>query len=617
MEPRKNQFQLNLPGLLKVLAEHLYSSKKVAIRELIQNGHDSTIRRHVEEKPASYNPRIDIWIDDSQQIITIRDNGAGLTDEGIERYLATIGNSYTRELGEDLSFLSPDEASRLIGQFGLGFLSAFLIASDVTLITRAHNSAQAYQWTCDGSEYYELTESDYDRVGTHIELVLKPEAQFLLQESVLTETVRQYADFIDVPIHINNSLLPVNLMLPPWDDINPEEASRKFVERAFHQKDPICIIPLSDHEVDLGHDSILIPMQGFVYVPSHSVVSIREYGDMRVYIRRMFITDSDRDLLPSWARFVRGVIDCPVLQPTASREDIHQEETHLAVQQALEQQLLQGLRDIAQNDQDTWKQIVEGHAEMVIRWAIMNNEFFDQIADMILVQTSRGRLNLPDYLEQSKGTLYFITREIGSLQEQLLGEGFEVPVIDASATVMRPFLEKYASWNPKVNLVQMDGESRQLLRPVEEDTYESLLQFYRKRRIIARVAAFKPEEVPAIVQYPRNAETLLDARRALDAGELSKPFAAMVEAYLNQHEMDDDDGDDDNRPAGILYLNALSPLVNQLAKTPPPQPVRDATLTLIYQIARLFSGRTMSVDDARRAFGEATESIQDLLSDDR
>src|SRR5438045_2236364 len=115
----RQRFTLHLPGLLKVLAEHLYSSKKVGVRELIQNAHDSCVRRKIEAGDPTYRPRIDVSLDPARRQLTISDNGNGLTEDEITTYLATIGRGYTRELRERLSLVSPDEAAELIGQFGL------------------------------------------------------------------------------------------------------------------------------------------------------------------------------------------------------------------------------------------------------------------------------------------------------------------------------------------------------------------------------------------------------------------------------------------------------------------------------------------------------------------
>ncbi|MHB8629252.1 MAG: ATP-binding protein [Aggregatilineales bacterium] len=606
----RQQFQIHLPGLLKVLAENLYSTKKVAIRELLQNAHDSCVRRSVEGTERNYKPRVTIAINRDKRTISIQDNGSGLTAEDVTTYLSTIGRSYTRELGEKLSILSPEEASQLIGQFGLGFLSAFLIGSEVTLTTRSiQPGSPALRWHSTGDVHYDLTTAPDNAepdVGTTVTLLVKPGASFMLNRETLIETIQQYADFLPLPIYVEGDPVPINIQTQPWNALDPQIATREFIQRHFHSDEPLAIIQLHDQEVDLGHDTLSIPLNGFLFVPASSAVSIREYGDVSVYIRRMFICAGQRDLLPPWARFVQGVIDCPYLQPTASREELHQDDTFTAVQQALERQLLEGLRTIARDEPDTWKMIVHSHSTLITAWAVRNNEFFAQIADIAMFHTTRGLMNLPDYLNVTDGTLYYVTRELGSLQEQMLGEGYGAPVIEAIWFAVTPFLEKYAAFKPGVKLVQLDGNSKQLLRPVSESGFELLLEFFRKRGVKARMVSFKPETVPALVVYPKDAEFIADTRQALDAGELPGPFAGLISDYmqkLSERQTDD--------LSGTLYLNAACPTVSKLTANSNTTS-REAALTMIYQVARLFAGRMLTPADVTAAFGEAMAALEAL-----
>ncbi|MEP7289404.1 MAG: ATP-binding protein [Chloroflexota bacterium] len=609
-ESKRQQFQIHLPGLLKVLAENLYSSKKVAVRELLQNSHDSCVRRSAEGNERGYRPRVEVSVDPERRVLTISDNGSGLSTEEVTEYLSTIGRSYTRELGEKLSVLSPDEASQLIGQFGLGFLSAFLVASEVTLTTKSmKEGSQALRWRSTGDVHYDIAPGERDAIGTTVELKVKPSASFMLNSELLVETIQQYADFLPIPIYMAGDNMPINLMTPPWDAIDRQTAMLDYIGRVFKMSEPLAIIQLHDQTIDLGHDEITIPLQGFLFVPSHSVASVHEYGDLAVYIRRMFICEHQRDLLPPWARFVRGVIDCPYLQPTASREEIHQEDMFGSVQQALEQQLVAGLRNIAETEPTVWKRIVQGHSDVITGWAVRDNEFFAQVADIVTFRTSRGLLSLPEYLKLTNGTVYYVTRELGSLQEQLLGEGRGVPVVDASWFSVTAFLQKYADFKQDIQLVQLDGESKQLLRPVDADPYLALMDFYRKLGIRVRVVTFKPEEVPALVIYPKDAEFITESRNALDQGMLPGPLAGLVSDYIDKMKTSDED---DIR--GTLYLNASCALIKQLAETPPAEATRDSVLTLIYQVARLFAGRTLTPTDVKAAFGETIKALEALAS---
>jgi len=611
-ERSRETFKLHLPGLLKVLAEHLYSHKQVAIRELIQNAHDTCTRRIVEGREAHYKPRIDISIDAGARMLTISDNGYGLTEQEIDDYLATIGRSYTRELRENLSLLSPDDATHLIGQFGFGFLSAFLVASKVTVITRSlGGDGSAFQWVSAGDEYYEVTPAQRPQAGTTIQLRIKPAASFLLREAMLMDIIRQYADFLPIPIHFDGDSQPLNLMHPPWEARDVEAATTEYIERVFKLNDPLCVIPLHDHRIELKHDTVVLPLRGFLFVPPASVASVREYGDLSVYIRHMFICQEQKELLPPWARFVRGVIDCPHLQPTASREDIHVDETFASAQQALELQLAEGLRRMADEQPETWAKIVRGHTDVIMGWAVRDNDFFEQVSDIVTVRTSRGSLSLPDYLRQSDGTLYYVTQELGALQEQLLAEGHGVPVIDASWFAVQPFLQKYAARAGNIALTRLDGDAKSLLRPVEAAPYEALLDFYRKLGAQARVASFKPASVPALLLYPRDAEFIREARRAVgetDADALPEGLAGLVDAYVENLAAERED------LQGTFFLNASCPLIRRLAEIYHEENAsHDAILNLLYQIARLFAGRMMSAGDANHAFSEVIGAFDTLL----
>jgi molecular chaperone HtpG len=527
--------------------------------------------------------------------------------EEIGTYLATIGRGYTRELRERLAFSSPSEAAELIGQFGLGFLSAFLLAGEVTLVTRSIQGGPALRWHSNGDEHYELTQGEREEVGTTVELKIKPAASFILSEQTLIETVRTYADFLPIPIHVNDDELPVNLMAPPWEDDEPLRSIPDYIGRVFHGMRPLCVIPLSDARVSIGHDTITVPLQGFLFVPPGSVASVREYGDLNIYIRRMFICERERDLLPPWARFVRGVIECPLLQPTASREGIHQDENFELVRQALEGQLGRGLQALAREDPSTWRKVVRGHSDVIIGWAVSDNDFFEKVEDIVTFRTTRGPLSLPEYLDQSGGGLYYVTRELGSLQEQVLAEARDVPAIDASWFSVTPFLEKYAQRHPDVNLVQLDGESQQLLRPAPEGIFAPLLEHYRAAGVRAAVASFRPAEAPALVLYPQGAELAREAEASLQAGDLPGPLAGLVHEYIEGRFGDRDE------LAGTLYLNTANPFIRRLAEKRPPADILGPVLGLIHQVARLFAGRMLSAADAVSAFAEVTRSLEGLV----
>lgn len=632
----RQNFKLHLPGLLRVLAEHLYSNKQVALRELVQNAHDSCLRRAVQMPDEHYRPSVVLRIAHDRRTLIVEDNGSGLTRQEIDDYLATIGRSYTRELRQNLDKIlinqateeaspddwrhekqepsvGPNEASQLIGQFGFGFLSAFLLASQVTLVTRSWQSErsdkpgnEALCWRSTGDESYEVSPAERAEIGTTIELELKPSAVFALNPQLLVQSIQQYADFLPIPIYVGDDPAPINMQRPPWAMPNPEEATRRYIERVFHEKDPLWVMPLTDYTVDLGHDRMEVPLRGFLFIPAGSVASVREYGDLMVYIRNMFIRAQEKDLLPPWARFVRGVIDCPNLQPTASREDVHQDEMFEFVKQAIEEQLSEGLRRVARHSPAVWRQIVQGHTDVIMGWAVRDENFFTQVEDIVTLPTSRGPMSLPDYIALTGGECFYVTRQLGSLQEQLLAEGYGVPVIDASWFAITPFLQKYAAHHPRVQLTRLDGDAASLMRPTDDSRYVALLDYFDRRGIQARVAAFRPTSVPALMLYPEDAERLLEAHEAVANEEIPAPFLSLISDYVEEKRQRRSD------LRGTLYLNASCGLLAQLADLPVGG-ARDAVLTLLYEVARLFAARTLNAQGATEAFAQATQALQQLL----
>ncbi|MCA9912055.1 MAG: hypothetical protein KC496_01845, partial [Anaerolineae bacterium] len=514
-----------------------------------------------------------------------------------------------RQLGENLAIFNPEDASRLVGQFGLGFLSAFLIAEDVTLLTRSYKEGSpTIRWHSAGDVHYNVSEVDDEiPIGTRVSLRVKPEASFLLSERVMVDTVRDYADFLEIPVHVTGGA-PVNAMTAPWDSVDPELAMREYINRAFGQMAPLAIIRLEDQEISIGHDSITVPLEGFLFVPPGTVASIQEYGDVNIFIRRMFICERHSKLMPPWAKFVRGVVDCPYLQPTASREDIQQDDMFFRVQKALEEQLTQGLKRIAEEDPMNWKRIVRGHRNVIMGWAVKDETFFKEVMDIVTFRTPAGQKSLPEYTEETGGTIYYITREMGSQQDQLLGAGYGVNVIDASWFAEPTFLQRYAHMKPGIKLVKMDGDGSQLMQAVPEEDYYKILEYYRGQNIRARVVSFKPDDVPGIISYPKDAEFIKETRDALDRGEIPGPFASMVGDYMQRMNVDD------AAMAGTLNLNANSALVQQLAEAE-VSPSRDAALELIYQMARLFAGRMLDTVDVTHAFRMSAASIQNLLDE--
>ncbi len=261
-------------------------------------------------------------------------------------------------------------------------------------------------------------------------------------------------------------------------------------------------------------------------MPSASVASYKEYGSVAVSIPGMAISDADKDLLPAWARFVRGVVDAPSLQPTASREAVHQDESFQAVRRLLAGQLGAGLEDLAGGSPEVWRRIVHGHGDVIMGWAAKDASFFRMVAEVVPLRTTRGRIPIPAYLRMAANLAYFTTRELGSLQDKVLAEGRDVPAIDASWFPVPSFLENYATLHPEVELVRLDDDLRAILRPAPIGDFGEL-------SFVAEVSSFKPADFPAVMTYPAGAEAAQGVAASIAEKLFPEGFSGLMQGYLD------------------------------------------------------------------------------------
>jgi len=206
-------FQIQLEGLIQLLAQNLYADPDVFLREMIQNAHDSITRRAElaaeRGEPDPPSPRIQVVADPDAQQIRIHDNGSGLTRDEIDGYLSTIGRSGTNELRQRIAAADRTRTVELIGQFGIGLLSAFIVAERVTVVTKAagHDAAR---WQSTGGRNYQVEPADRAQVGTTVTLQVSPAHSRYLERGRLESIIRTYADFIGMPVYVNDDGDPTN-----------------------------------------------------------------------------------------------------------------------------------------------------------------------------------------------------------------------------------------------------------------------------------------------------------------------------------------------------------------------------------------------------------------------
>ncbi|MFC6597107.1 ATP-binding protein [Kitasatospora paranensis] len=543
--------EVDLGGLVSVLATHLYSTPLVALRELVQNAHDSHTRRRLEDPQSTAAPLIRVRADSARRTVVIEDTGAGLTEPEIHAYLATVGTGYTRML-RDLT-----GNQELIGAFGLGFLSAFSVADQVTVTTTSHREpALGHRYRSRGGEQYSVEPCEpRPAPGTAVELLLKTEHGHLADEDALREVLGRYCVLLPIPVFVGDAERPVNDVPVPWrQDVDGDlHAARMRFASAFGRRfEPLTAFPVTPAEG--GTDAV-----GLLWVQDGGTYGSTDNRDLAVYLRGMLLADDARDLLPGWAGFIGGVVESSRLTPTASREDLQRDEHYRALQKALADAVVDGLYETARLHPAAWRRILARHGQDLLGAALCDDRLFTLLADDVPVPTSQGDLTAGALRAAGRGALHVALGSGGGFEEMLY-RAMQVPIARGDRYAVLPFLRRYAQLKDCriVELGSTQG-NRELFRdpaeplPAEETAWLAAALAGDGEELVP--ARFDPPGLPLVLVPDREAE--LKARIEDDQADARIPSAALrlARAFTART---------DGTVKARLYLNLASPAVQDL-----------------------------------------------------
>ena len=516
MDTEVRSFGIELPNLITLLAKHLYSEPDVFIREVIQNSHDSIVARRVDARSASPAPRIDIDIDGKNRRLSVSDNGKGLTKNEIIEDLAMIGRSGTDELRRKLR--DRGRAVSLIGQFGIGLLSCFIVADRISIQTKSEDD-EALRWQSDGSQNYTIDGGSRTDVGTTLTLDIRRDFSYYLNPLKIRQIVRRYSDFIGIPIYFSAEDHPVNSVDAPWHrarDVAAEADAHdyEFWASRFPNEVPLHIFPVDEpietadpetRATRTGH------IRGILAITDRVIPDPDALGAVDLYSQRTFVSEANRDVLPPWAKFIQGVIECDELSLNIAREGVIRNENLTRVQDALGLKITSELSNLLSRDRQRFVEIMKWHHLSIIIMAMHpdHTEFFRSIADLIPLECGIERITVTEYLKSATHgadgipIIYYTSNRGGSVLNQMRMSAEGVKAFSGPLTW--EFLQKYLEmWPGKAHLSRYDLASA-FGPPTEDDlascqgieeTYRSLFPDSAFRPKIVR---FKPSEIPALM----------------------------------------------------------------------------------------------------------------------
>ncbi|WP_395794031.1 ATP-binding protein [Aquimonas sp.] len=595
---------VDLGGLMSVLSKHLYSTPMVALRELVQNAHDSILRRRLEQPDWRERGRIEVLADAQNNLLRIIDTGAGLTEHEIHAYLATVGVGYTRRLRE-----SGHEDSGLIGMFGLGFLSAFVLAKRVSVRTTSYQQPElGHVYLSTTAEQYSVSPIAARAVGTEIVLELQDEYRSLTSATRLDEILRHYCALLPEPIHLCGSAEAINPEPPPWrretdTPLHPVQAQRRnleFAGRFERSFEPICTM-----DVRPGDGSASSDARGLLWVQDGATYGTSDNRNLAVFVRGMLLDDDARELLPSWAGFIGGVIESNRLTPTASREDLQRDAHYSAVRHALSEALIDGLAQVVRTQPEAWRRILLRHNEALLGASLCDERLFLLMMEHLRVPTSQGQRRVPDLI--SRGALHVILESQQGF-EAMLFRTLGIPVAHGHRYAVVPFLRRWVQLRG-LRLVELGTEqgNRQLFREAELPEHElSWLREHLCQGERLQPAHFEPAVLPLVVVPDRDSE--LKRRLEADANDKKISLAALRLARQFTAQID---ASHDSR----LYLNLSNPAVDALLTSLRAGSAQAATGARLLRTFKtiLASQDTLAADALGGALEDLAESVQALL----
>ena len=603
----KHEFQTEINQLLKLMIHSLYSNKEIFIRELVSNSSDALDKlKHLTLTDAAYkevafDPRIDITFDQDKKILTIADTGIGMNEGDLVEHLGTIAKSGTKAFMDNLTG-DEKKDSQLIGQFGVGFYASFMVASKVEVTSKKAGEDAAHVWISTGEGDYEINPATQESHGTTIVMHLKDEEKEFLESHKITQIIEKYSNHIPFPIFMEKEhqipseeeggtptvevkIEQVNKASALWsmskNDIKEEEY-QDFYKNISHDSENPLLTMHNKAEGTLEYTTLF-------YVPSKAPMDLFRVDytpGVKLYINRVFITDDDKELMPTYLRFLKGVIDSADLPLNVSREILQNNAILEKIKKTSVKKVLSELSKMAKKDSDNYKKFHTEFGNVLKEGLYSDMENREKILELLRFETlnTPEAVSLTTYMEnmaEGQEDIYYITGtdknvlKNSPILEQFKAKGYDVLLLsDEIDNIVFPmvtdFKEKKITNVTDAKLETSEDEKK------EEETLNKEYEGITKE-----IADILGDSVKAV-----KVSTRLTSSPACVVDDKEDPAYAMQQMMK---QMGQSMGED---PKPVLEINPKHELLTKL------QDNRDQNMTidianLLLDQANLADGRTL------------------------
>lgn len=533
---KQGKIRISSENMMPIIKKWLYSDKDIFLREIVANGVDAITKYKKlvemgEVKPADDSAeeyRIDVRTDEAAKTLTIEDNGIGMTEEEVEKYITQIAFSGAEDFLQKYEKASGDG---IIGHFGLGFYSAYMVASDVEIFTKSYKGTPAVHWESDGNATYKIGEAEERGRGTKIVLHIADEEKEFLNEYTIRSLLRKYCSFMPYPVYLNAKGVkegekdekgnekqadkPVNntqpLYLKDPKECTDEEYKAFYRDTFSDYNEPLFWIHLNmDYPLRL---------KGILYFPKVKEQVQLEKGQVKLYCNQVFIADNIKEVIPEFLMLLNGVIDCPDIPLNVSRSFLQNDRQVQKIAKHITKKVADKLTALFKDDRERYENCWKDIATFIKFGCLKDEEFYEKVKDIVIFKNLEGKyVPVTDFFgeeiseeDAEKGkqakAIYYVSDETQQAQYIRLFKDAGLDAIVCDTYIDPHFISFIEYKNPrKCRFVRIDADVDAALKAegeVKQDDYKDLIDLVKKHLVNKDIAVkadkLKNADVPAVV----------------------------------------------------------------------------------------------------------------------
>ena len=556
MNRETGSISINTENIFPIIKKWLYSEKDIFVRELVSNGSDaiSKLKKLVSIGEAEVEEDTKYWIkvvvDKENKTIKVIDNGIGMTAEEVKKYINQIAFSGAKDFIEKYKDKTDD--AQIIGHFGLGFYSAFMVADKVQIDTLSYQKgASAVRWISSGGTEYDLDVSDRTERGTTVTLYVAEDSLEFLDEWKMREILKKYFSFLPYELYLENANAekkdepkPINNTSPLWlkkpKDCTDEEYKEFYKDVFLDYEDPLFWIHLNmDYPFNL---------KGILYFPKLKHEFETMEGQIKLYYNQVFVADNIKEIIPEFLLLLKGTIDCPDLPLNVSRSFLQNDGSVKKLSAHITKKVADKLTSLFENERDNYNKYWDDINPFVKYGCIREEKFYEKVKDIVVYKTTNGEyITLKDYLERNKGKhenkIFYTNDENQQAQYIRLFKEQNIDVVVMSSMIDIHFMQFIEARNDGVKFTRVDSDLSENMKEdgvvVEKEMQEKLEKLFKENlgndKLKVKVEALKSPSIPGMILTPEYARRLQDISRMYGGSGSDYMFPSDETLVLNKN----------------------------------------------------------------------------------